>query len=101
MAEPGSGGLELRLLGPLEVLRDGAEIALGGAKPRALLAVLALEPGRVVSVDRLIESLWPARPPETAAHAVQVYVSQLRNAIGTASISRRGPGYVLDVDPTS
>ena len=60
----------------------GEPVALGGPKPRALLAVLALEPGRVVSVDRLVEALWPGDPPETAAHAVQVYVSQLRKALG-------------------
>src|SRR6185503_7335292 len=50
-------------------------------KPRTLFAALALEPGRVVSVDRLVEALWPGDPPETAAHAVQVYVSQLRKAL--------------------
>ena len=44
--------------------------------------MLALEAGRVVSVDRLVEALWPGDPPETAAHAVQVYVSQLRKALG-------------------
>ena len=99
MAQPGKEGLELRLLGPLEVLRDGAPVTLGGAKPRALLAVLALEPGRVVSVDRLVEDLWPGDTPDTAAHAVQVYVSQLRKALGTTAIARRPPGYALEIEP--
>ena len=94
----GTPDVELRLLGPIEVERDGAASALGGQKPRALLAVLALEPGRVVSVDRLVEALWPGDPPETAAHAVQVYVSQLRKALGPV-IATRAPGYVLDLDP--
>src|SRR6478735_3198290 len=98
----GSGGagtpeLEVRLLGPIEVERGGEPVALGGQKPRALFAVLALEPGRVVSVDRLVEALWPGDPPATAAHAVQVYVSQLRKALGPA-ISTRAPGYVLELD---
>jgi DNA-binding SARP family transcriptional activator len=95
----GTQGLELHLLGPLEVLQAGRAVALGGPKPRALLAVLALEPGRVVSVDRLVEHLWPGEPPSTASHAVQVYVSQLRKALGPELISRRVPGYALEVDP--
>ena len=60
--------------------------------------MLALEPGRVVSVDRLVEALWPGDPPETAAHAVQVYVSQLRKALGPV-IATRAPGYELEVAP--
>ena len=62
----GTQALDVRLLGPIEVERDGTRVALGGQKPRALLAVLALDPGRVVSVDRLVEALWPGEPPETA-----------------------------------
>ena len=88
--------LELRLLGPLELLRAGTPVALGGAKPRALLAVLALDLGHVVSVDRIVEALWPADTPESAAHAVQVYVSQLRKALGPI-IATRSPGYVLEL----
>ena len=95
----GDQGLELRLLGPLDVLANGGPIGLGGAKPRALLAVLALEPGRVVSVDRLVEALWPGQPPDTAAHAVQVYVSQLRKALGAEKLVTRTPGYVLELEP--
>ena len=97
-AGAGTPELEVRLLGPIEVERGGDPVALGGQKPRALLAVLALDPGRVVSVDRLVEALWPGDPPETAPHAVQVYVSQLRKALGPV-IATRPPGYVLDVDP--
>ncbi len=87
----GTPELDVRLLGPIEAERDGLPATLGGPKPRALLAVLALEPGRVVSVDRLVEALWPGDPPETAAHAVQVYVSQLRKALGPV-IATRAPG---------
>ncbi|MGH3066081.1 MAG: AfsR/SARP family transcriptional regulator, partial [Gaiellaceae bacterium] len=78
----GNAPIELRLLGPLELTRGGETVALGGPKPRALLAVLALEPKHVVSVDRLVEALWPGETPDTAAHAVQVYVSQLRKTLG-------------------
>ena len=94
----GTPELEVRLLGPIEAQRDGAAVSLGGPKPRALLAVLALEPGRVVSVDRLVEALWPGDPPETAAHAVQVYVSQLRKALGPV-LATRAPGYELELAP--
>jgi len=89
--------LEVRLLGPLEVSRDQQPLPLGGPKPRALLAALALETGRVVSVDRLVEDLWPGNAPETAPHAVQVYVSQLRKKLGPL-IARRPPGYLLELD---
>ena len=97
---PGAGTpeLEVRLLGPIEVERDGEPVALGGQKPRTLFGVLALEPGRVVSVDRLVEALWPGDPPDTAGHAIQVYVSQLRKALGPV-IATRAPGYVLELEP--
>ena len=55
--------MEFRLLGPVEALRDGRPIALGGAKPRALLALLLLHANEVVSRDRLIDALWGERPP--------------------------------------
>jgi DNA-binding SARP family transcriptional activator len=93
----GEGDLEVRLLGPLEALRRGTVVALGGPKPRALLAALALDVGRVVSVDRLVENLWPGSAPETAPHAVQVYVSQLRKALGPV-IATRPSGYALELD---
>ena len=93
--------LEVRLLGPLEVTSQGREVPTGGPKPRALLAALALEAGRVVSVDSLVESLWPGEPPDTAGHAVQVYVSQLRKALGEGAIATRPPGYAFELDPAS
>jgi DNA-binding SARP family transcriptional activator len=94
----GTPEVEIRLLGPVKAEREGQQVGLGGPKPRTLLAVLALEPGRVVSVDRLVEALWPGEPPETAAHAVQVYVSQLRKALGPV-IATRPPGYELELAP--
>jgi DNA-binding SARP family transcriptional activator/tetratricopeptide (TPR) repeat protein len=101
MSGASRGGRELviRLLGPLEVSKNGQATAIGGPKPRALLAALALEAGHVVSVDALIETLWPGEPPDTAGHAVQVYVSQLRKALGNDAISTKPPGYVLELDP--
>jgi DNA-binding SARP family transcriptional activator len=91
--------IEFRLLGPLEVVADGRAIALPAAKPRALLALLLLDRGRVVSTDRLTEGLWGERPPETAPKVLQVYVSQLRKAVGAERLETRPPGYALRVEP--
>jgi DNA-binding SARP family transcriptional activator len=94
----GTKAIALRLLGPIEAERDGVAAGLGGPKPRALLSVLALDLGRVVSVDHLVDALWPGDAPHTAPHAVQVYVSQLRKALGPV-IATRPPGYVLELAP--
>lgn len=57
--------MQVRLLGPLQVLVDGAPVALGGAAERALLARLALQAGRVVPAEHLIDSLWARTCPPT------------------------------------
>ena len=64
--------MEFRILGPIEVSSGGRQVRLGGAKQRALLAVLLLHRNEVVSVDRLIDELWEGRPPATAVKTVQV-----------------------------
>jgi DNA-binding SARP family transcriptional activator len=89
--------MEFRILGPLQVLDEGRELPLGGAKQRALLALLLLDPNRVVSRDRLIDELWGASPPDTARTALQVYVSQLRKALGQDLILTQPPGYLIRV----
>ena len=73
--------MEFRILGPLEVIREGQPVALGGAKPRALLAILLLHANRVVPNERLSELLWGEDAPASAEHAIQVYVSQLRRVL--------------------
>jgi DNA-binding SARP family transcriptional activator len=57
--------LDFRILGPLEVAGDDGLLDLPTGKPRALLAVLLLSRGEVVSVDRLVDELWGERPPRT------------------------------------
>src|SRR5215471_4509413 len=89
--------MEFRILGPLEVLSDGRSLELGGAKQRALLAVLLIHANEVVSQDRLIDALWEDEPPETAPKALHVYVSGLRKVLGRERLERREPGYVLHV----
>ena len=92
-----------RILGPFEVAVDGRAVALGPPKQRALLAILLLHANEIMPVDQLIELLWAGRPPRHAAHAIQVYVSELRRALepvaGGDVIAWRPPGYVLTMDP--
>ena len=90
--------MEFRILGPLEVLEDGRQVGLGGAKQRALLAVLLLHANEVVSTDKLFDALWEDEVPETGRKALQVYVSQLRKAIGRERLQTRAPGYLLRVE---
>src|SRR4051794_18865106 len=74
--------LDFRILGPLEVRADDTPVPLSGAKQRAVLAVLLLDAGQVVSRDRLIDALWGEAPPPTAGHTLDAYVSRLRKLLG-------------------
>jgi YVTN family beta-propeller protein len=94
--------MEFRILGPLEVLDGAAEVRLGSPKERALLSVLLLHAGAVVSRERLIDELWGESPPPTAGKALNVHVSQLRKALarnGDDPVATRAPGYALLVEP--
>jgi len=90
--------LEFRVLGPLEVLQEGRAVEVGGGKQWALFALLLLEANRVVTADRLIDTLWGAAPPATAAKTVQVYVSRLRKQLGSHRIVTHARGYALQLD---
>ena len=92
--------VEFRVLGPLQVLIDGGELELRRQKQRALLALLVLRVGEVVSTDRLIEDLWAGKPPKTAVGSLQNLVSGLRKQLGAETIETHAPGYrlVLDAD---
>jgi len=98
------GDMEFGVLGPLEARGpEGPLVSLGGIKQRALLAVLLLRANEVVSRDSLIDGLWGDRPPASALHGVEVYVSRLRKTIlaGRASdgqaLLTRPPGYMLQL----
>jgi DNA-binding SARP family transcriptional activator len=87
---------EFRLLGPLEVVDDaGSDMPLPAGKPRALLARLVLDAGRVVPVETLVEAIWAEPVPASAFKVLQVHVSQLRKALGPERIETRPPGYAL------
>src|SRR5215475_14206507 len=97
---PTAGGrvFEVRLLGPVRAIRLGREIALGGPKKRAVLALLLLEAGRVVPTGRLMEELWRGSPPQGAAVTLRSYVSRLRAVLGPdAVLEGSGGGYVITV----
>ena len=102
--EAGSASTQFRLLGPLEVVRGAQRVDLGGPKQRAVLALLLLEAGRVVSVDRLVDVVWGDASPRSAAASLQAYISNLRRLLrdderATSPIARRGNGYEIDVAP--
>jgi basic membrane lipoprotein Med (substrate-binding protein (PBP1-ABC) superfamily)/DNA-binding SARP family transcriptional activator len=94
-----------RILGPMEAGAGAAAVPLGSPKQRALLAILVIHLGEIVPIDRLIDLLWGDRPPRTAAHSVQIYVSDLRKAMepfgGASLIVTRQPGYQLQASPES
>lgn len=87
------------LLGPVQgYADDGTPVEVGGVRLRMLLARLALEEGRTVSVDSLVDGLWGEEPPAEAANALQALVSRLRRALrGTATVESASGGYRLSV----
>jgi DNA-binding SARP family transcriptional activator len=99
--------VRFNVLGSLEVVNGDRRVALGGLKQRAVLAALLIHAPRLVSVDTLIDELWPGEPPAQARNALQTYVSNLRRALepdraprDPARILRsQPPGYVLCIDP--
>src|ERR1700743_1239400 len=88
--------MQIRVLGHVEASVDDRPVALGGAKQRAVLAMLGLEADRPWPADRLIAGLWGEAPPASAAKMVQNYVLRLRKA--GAEIVTRGRAYELRID---
>jgi len=99
--------MDYRILGRLEVHDDGRDLALGGEKPRALLAILLLHRNEVVSADRLMDELWGESPPASALRTLQAYVSRLRKALSDGNggpsgsnggvLLTQGRGYLLRI----
>src|SRR6188472_1226796 len=99
-----SNGFRIELLGPVEAWVDGRAVALGGQRPRALFALLALMGGRVVTSDRLIDELWGEDPPARARDSLQMHVSRLRKGLAEAGadadrLVNHAGGYLLEVRP--
>src|SRR6202044_2259384 len=88
------------MLGPFEVRADDGGLAeVPGARLRALLAALALEPGHLVPKATLIDWIWGERPPSDAVNALQRLASRLRKALPEGLIEGQVHGYRLTVAP--
>src|SRR4051794_6807165 len=95
--------MEIRLLGPVEVVVDEQVRSLPGAGERELLALLALAAGRVVAAPALVDGLWGEALPVNPGNALQVRMSKLRRALAATGapgelVVTRPPGYLLDLD---
>jgi DNA-binding SARP family transcriptional activator len=88
---------DFQILGPLEVWHAGRRVDVAGARQRALLSVLLLQAGQVVSTDRLIDEVWGDDPPTAGATALRVRISQLRRSLGPIGdlLVTQAPGYVM------
>lgn len=95
--------MDFQVLGPLHVAHEGHAIPPGGLKQRGLLAMLLLAHDEVVSRDRLIDGIWGERPPATAGHTLDAYVSRLRKILSVPGepdlLVTRRPGYLLRAEP--
>src|SRR3954454_22435603 len=92
--------MEFGVLGPLEVRAAGRTVALGGARPRAVFAVLALHANQPVSAERLAVALWGEDAPPSAVKTVQVYIARLRKALEDPEVLvTTSAGYRLRVLP--
>src|SRR5215207_217808 len=95
-----SGGrtVEVRVLGPVELVAQDGPVPLGALKLRRLLSALVVHAGEARSADLLIDAVWGPSPPASAAKLLQTYVSQLRKALrAPARIRTRGAGYALEL----
>jgi DNA-binding SARP family transcriptional activator len=90
------GSVEVRILGPLEVIVDDRLVGLGAGNERALIGYLALHPNRPVSTEAIIDAVWGEQPPPTAREMVRTYVARARKRLGDV-LQRRSGGYVLVV----
>ncbi|MEX0698846.1 MAG: BTAD domain-containing putative transcriptional regulator [Acidimicrobiia bacterium] len=99
--------MEFRILGPLAVVGENGPLLLPHGRSRSLLALLTIQPGRVIPTDRLIDQLWGSSPPATATTKLYGLVSTLRRVLKPDRsagekpefIETQAPGYVLAVDP--
>ncbi|PZG03061.1 hypothetical protein C1I95_34080, partial [Micromonospora craterilacus] len=101
--------VEVSVLGPLRLRVNGAEVKVGGPRPRAVLALLVAAGGRAVPATTLIEQVWPDSPPPAVSNTLQGYVALLRRLLEPGRAARaaarrvvwNGSGYALRLRPAS
>ncbi|MBA2476259.1 MAG: tetratricopeptide repeat protein [Actinobacteria bacterium] len=93
--------MEFRILGPLEVTAESGPVEINAAKHRTLLCLLLVHANEVVATEVLADALWGERPPPSSRKLLQIYVSQLRRALGPGALLTQPPGYVLEVRRTA
>jgi DNA-binding SARP family transcriptional activator len=91
--------MEFRILGPLELREGERDVRLRGGKQRALLALLLVNAGRTLAIDRIVDELWGEDVHESAPKMVQIYVSKLRKVVPAGMLHTRPPGYSLELEP--
>ena len=89
--------MRFRVLGVLQVEIDGVAAQLGGARQRAVLAVLLMHANEPVATDRLVGETWGENAPATATKTAQVYISRLRGVLGNDMVTTTAGGYLLRV----
>jgi DNA-binding SARP family transcriptional activator/WD40 repeat protein/energy-coupling factor transporter ATP-binding protein EcfA2 len=100
MATSATTELRFRLLGPLEILKGGESLHLGGERQRGLLALLLLHANELVTTERLVEQLFGADASDSSVRAVRVAVSRLRRLLDDETLVTRPGGYVVYADPS-
>ena len=97
--------MQIRLLGPVEVWASGQRVPVGPPQRQAVLAALAVDAGRPVPVQTLIDRVWGDTPPEQARGTLHSYLGRIRKILDvggrapTTRLIRRSGGYVLECDP--
>ncbi len=91
--------MDFQILGPLEVRDGDRAVGLRGGKQQALLALLLVNAGRTLAIDRTVDELWGEDVPESAQKMVQIYVSKLRKVLPPGTLHTRPPGYALELEP--
>lgn len=90
--------MQVRLLGPVDVMAPGGPRPVRGLRRKAVLATLALHGGEIVSTGHLADVVWGETAPSAAANTLQSHISHLRSVLGSkAAILARPPGYLLDL----
>ncbi|MGH3670193.1 MAG: AfsR/SARP family transcriptional regulator [Pseudonocardiaceae bacterium] len=87
------------MLGPFQLVRNGAQITLGPLRQQAILLPLVLRPGRTVTPEEILDGVWGEEVPTSGIPLVRTYVSRLRRILGRAAIGHCASGYYVRLDP--